>query len=102
MAKTKQERRIQKEEFFEDFSSLIIEKYYPDVKMFAHHLKIKLNGVEYDYYPGAERICKKVNGVYKWRDLTISEFLNKLQIKENFFSGREVLSTLNIFNGDLN
>jgi hypothetical protein len=97
-----QENRRRKEEFFEEYSSIIIAKYYPKVKMFQHHIKIEINGIEFDYYPGGQRLCKIESGRYnKYVDFTIKEFLDMLQIKENFSSREEVLSTLNIFNGDL-
>lgn len=102
-----------KQEFFENYTAIIIERLFPDVKIFPHFIKVEVNGIEYDYYPGGEmklsegygRInnCTKIPNV--WSDLSHKDFLALLQIDLNndVFSTREediVLNELGIFKSD--
>jgi hypothetical protein len=102
---SKLQKKIKKEEFIKTYSPSIIEKYYPNVKIFPHFIKIEIGGVECDYYPGAERI-NRITSSNGWSDLNHQDFLALLQIPlqvENFSTREEVLSLNNIglFNGDL-
>lgn len=95
---TKQEKKQRKETFFKDWSPALIEKFYPKIKFFNHHIKLELAGYEVDYYPGAGRLCKIVDGKMIWHDLEPDDFLIRCSIKDNI---DEVSSMLNIHSYDL-
>jgi hypothetical protein len=78
---SKSQKKKKKEEFLKNYSSLIIEKYYPKAKLYPHFIKIEINGVECDYYPGAERLNRITNKTNQWHDLSHADFLNHLGIK---------------------
>lgn len=67
---TKKEKRLKKENFMRQYSLSLIERY--NAIIYPHFVKISLNGVVYDYYPGA---CK-INEIDKlnWQDLSHEEF----------------------------
>ena len=99
------QKKIKKEEFMNNYSALLIEKFYPNIKIFQHFIKIDIDGVECHYYPGAERINRKWCG-NQWSDLNHADFLNLLQIPfkgENFSSREEVLllKRIGLFNGEI-
>lgn len=91
---SKVQKRKKKEEFLESYASIIIEKYYPKAKLYPHFIKIEIDGVECDYYPGAERINRIKGKTNEWSDLSHKDFLAHLQIdlnEKNFSSREEVL-----------
>lgn len=79
MSKTKKQKSIQKTQFLETYSDLIIKKHYPNVKIYPNFLKVIIDGVEWDYYPGAERGFRV--HTKSWFDISIPEFLKMLNIK---------------------
>lgn len=62
-----------KEEFLKRYSLDLIQKH--NAKIYPSFVKISLNGKEYDYYPGAERIAKVNGKSFTWQDLTHQQFL---------------------------
>jgi len=70
---TKKQKRIRKEEFIKEHSMALVQNF--NCKIYQHHLKIEIKGVECDYYPGAGRLNRIINGKYEWSDLEPDDFL---------------------------
>ena len=92
---TKLQKKIKKEQFFEEYSMAILSKYGTKVEFHQHFIKIKMGGVVCDYYPGGERLNKIVNNGYDWSDLSNEEFLKMIGIKS---FNTDALNDFGIFN----
>lgn len=78
--KNKKERKERLHYFNESILPLLRDKYF--VLEYPSFIKIIINkqdkdDIAFDYYPQGQKISKKVNGSYIWRDLSISEFKSK-------------------------
>jgi hypothetical protein len=81
---SKQQKKIKKERFMADFGGDLVSKYYPKVKLFPHFIKIEIDGIECDYYPGAERLNRITNKTNEWSDLNHQDFLNHLVVSYGY------------------
>jgi len=75
---TKLEKRNRKGLFLRNYSASIMEQY--TAKVYPHFIKIEIAGVECDYYPGAGKINRIINGRNEWSDLEPEDLLKHLNI----------------------
>lgn len=75
---TKKEKRERKDQFMKNYAAEILIK-YPAV-VYPHFIKIEISGVECDYYPGAGRLNRIINGKNNWSDVEPEDLLKFLKI----------------------
>ena len=77
-----------KEEFFKMYSAEILMR--SPAKFYHAHIKVEIDGVECDYYPGAQqkidrtkygRLNRIDGGTNNWSDLDHKDFLSLLKIE---------------------
>lgn len=71
---TKKERKLQKEIFMKEYAADLVSCY--SAKIYPHFIKIKIKDIEYDFYPGSERLMYRKDNEFIWQDCTINEFMN--------------------------
>lgn len=91
---TKKQKQLRKVQFFEDYSAIILQNF--NCKFYKHHLKIDIKGFECDYYPGAGRLNRIVDGKNEWHDMEPDVFLKTIGIDLNDIQEFTGIETLDI------